>query len=110
MHFTLINTNQEFILEKSEERHLCFYSTENIIQVAVQLDGYETEPMPIKFLKKSYETSIKLKSLQNRNSTLNLYVNFSDEKSGCYITFYVKTCFINACSLPLTFYNTTKVS
>ena len=91
LHFTLINNSLEFLLDKAEERHISFYSPDQVIQVAVQVDGYETEPMPIKFLKKSYETSIKLRSLSNKDSTLNLYANFSDEKSGCYITFYAKT-------------------
>ena len=109
LQMSLVNQNYDFLLEKSEEKHISFYSPDEIIQVTIQLDGYEAEPMPIKFLKKSYETKIKLVSTVNNKTRLNLYANFSDKKAGCYITFYVKTCFINASSIPLNVYDTSKV-
>jgi hypothetical protein len=91
MQLALKSQDLEFLLEKAEEKHISYYSPNEVIQIVLQLDGYEAEPMPIKFLKKSYETSIKLQSLNYKKSTLDLYANFSDEKAGCYITFYVKT-------------------
>lgn len=109
MQLSLVNQSYDFLLEKSEEKHVSFYSPEEIIQLTIKLDGYEAEPMPIKFLKKSYETKIKLISTSHSKTRLNLYANFSDDKAGCFITFYVKTCFINASSIPLHIYDTSKV-
>lgn len=110
MHISLPGQNIEFIQEKAEEKHISFYSPDEVIQLGVKLDGYNKELVAIKFLKKSYEKHIQLQSTDNKSSTLNLYANFSDDKSGCYITFYAKTCFINACSTPLHIYNTSVVS
>lgn len=110
INISLLGQDIEFLQDKAEEKHISFYSPEEVIQLSVKLDGYEKEPVAIKFLKKSYEKHIKLQSMDNKYSTLNLYANFSDEKAGCFITFYCKTCFINACSMPLNIYNTTTVS
>ena len=111
MHVSLVGQDYEFILDKSEEQHISFYSDDNVIQLEVQLDGYRKECIPIKFLKKAYEKSYKLSYEKITHPFLNLYSNFSDEKAGCYVTFYVKTCFVNASSIfPLDIYNTSTVS
>lgn len=110
MQLTLVGQDFEMLLEKAEERHISFYSPDEMIQLAVKLDGYEAEPLAIKFLKKSYEKSIKLQSIDNKHSNLHLYANFTDDKAGCYVTFFAKTCFINASSCPLSIYNTSTVS
>lgn len=109
LQLSLVGQDYEFLLEKAEEKHISFYSPDEMIQLEVKLDGYETEPLAIKFLKKSYEKSIRLQSTDNKSSYLNLYVNFTDDKAGCYVTFFAKTCFINACSIPMSIYDTTKV-
>mmetsp|Transcript_2048 Transcript_2048/g.2587 ORF Transcript_2048/g.2587 Transcript_2048/m.2587 type:complete len:83 (-) Transcript_2048:179-427(-) len=51
MHVMLIGQNIEFIQEKGEEKHICFYSPDEIIQISVQIDGYDEEPIVVKFLK-----------------------------------------------------------
>lgn len=82
MHISLPGQNIEFIQEKAEEKHISFYSPDEVIQLGVKLDGYNKELVAIKFLKKSYEKHIQLQSTDNKSSTLNLYANFSDDKSG----------------------------
>ncbi|CAI2385812.1 unnamed protein product [Moneuplotes crassus] len=108
MTLKLLNIGEKYVLEKSEEKHLNYYSPDEIIQVSVKLEGYDEDPIQIKFLKKSYDTSFKLSALGSPSSVLNLYANFSDSKAGCFITFYVKTCFVNASSFPLKIFDTTK--
>lgn len=111
MQVMLIGQDYEFILGKGEEQHINFYSPDEIIQLSVSIDGYNNEWIPIKFLKKSYEKPYKLQSEYNKHSYIDLHTNFSDEKAGCFVTFYVKTCFINAWSMSdLAIYNTTNVS
>lgn len=78
----VVGQNIQFLQEKAEEKHISFYSPDEVIQLVIKIDGYEKEPVPIKFLKKSYEKSIQLQSTEYKNSTLNLYANFSDEKAG----------------------------
>jgi hypothetical protein len=82
MHVKVIGQEIEFLQEKAEEKHISFYSPEEVIQIVIKIDGYQREPIPIKFLKKSYEKSIKLQSSEYKNSSLNIYANFSDEKAG----------------------------
>lgn len=72
----------ECLLEKSEEKHISFYSPENDIELLVKIDGYKQAALPVKFLKKSSEKYITLYSEDNRHSTLNLFINFSDNKAG----------------------------
>jgi len=111
MHVQLSGQDYEFILDKGEEQHISFYSPEEVINLLVEIDGYHNESIPIKFLKKEYEKPYRLQSKDNKHSYINLYSNFSDEKAGCFVTFYVKTCFINASSInPLEIYNTSTVS
>lgn len=82
MTLKLLNIDQKYVLEKSEEKHLNYYSADEIIQVSVKLEGYDEDPIQIKFLKKSYDISFKLRALGSPSSVLNLYANFSDSKAG----------------------------
>ena len=51
MHVTLIGQNIEFIQEKGEEKHISFYSPDELIQISIHIDGFDEEPIVIKFLK-----------------------------------------------------------
>ena len=82
MTLKLLNIGEEYIMGKSEEKHINYYSPDEEIQVSVKLDGYDEDPIHIKFLKKSYEASTKLRALGSPSSVLYLYANFSDDKAG----------------------------
>jgi hypothetical protein len=111
MQVKLIEQDYELILSKWTEQHISFYAPDEIINLWVSIDEHKSEWIRVKFFKKALEEKYRLRSENHKNSYIDLYANFSDEKAGWFVTFYVKTCFVNACSISdLAIYDTTNVS